>query len=172
MKKSFIVLCAALLLLIAAQSFGATVRDKMTFKGAVNFTGATTIDSAAVLTTSNTKTLTNKTLTAPTITSPKTTYVFTSYAYSSTVGATYSVADTVGSPTVYRITGGSGDTTFVMTYIGTAASNAGKIFYIINSSSNTVTFKQSGGTGVTIAAGKIVTVIGNGTDFERITADQ
>jgi len=172
MKKSFICVCAALLLLIAAQSFGATVRDKMTFKGAVNFTGSTTVGSADVLTTSNTKTLTNKTLTSPTVTQPKMTYGFTSYAYTSASGATYSVADTVASPTAYKITGGSGTTTFTMTYTGTAAGNAGKMFYIINSSSNTITFKQSGATGVNVATLKIITVIGNGTDFERITADQ
>jgi hypothetical protein len=59
-----------------------------------------------------------------------------------------------------------------MTYTGTAAGNAGKMFYIINSSSNTITFKQSGATGVNVATLKIITVIGNGTDFERITADQ
>ena len=96
---------------------------------------------------------------------------FTSYAYSSSVGATYSVTEEVW-PGAYHITGGSGTTTFVISYTGTTASNTGKIFYIINSSSNTVAFKQSGATGVNVATLKIVTVIGNGTDFQRITADQ
>ncbi len=111
-------------------------------------------------------------LATPTITEPKMGIGFTAYVYSAGSGATYSVASTDASPGVYKITGGSGTTTFVMSYTGTAASNAGKLFYIINSSSNTVTFKQSGVTGVNVATLKIVTVVGNGTDFERITADQ
>ena len=128
----------------------------------------TTIDATTVTGAS----ITSSTLTTPTITSPVISGAFTSYAYTSGSGATYSVASTNAAPGVYRITGGSGVTTFVMSYTGTAASNAGKFFYIINSSSNTVTFKQSGATGVNVSTLKIVTVVGNGTDFERITANQ
>jgi len=117
-------------------------------------------------------TATSSVLTTPTITSPIMSNGYTSYAYTAASGATYSVLSTNAVPGVYRITGGSGSTTFVMSYTGTAASNAGKFFYVINSSSNTVTFKQSGATGVDVATLKIVTVVGNGTDFERITANQ
>ena len=96
---------------------------------------------------------------------------YTSYPYTSGTGAAYSIAENVRTGT-YQITGGSGTTTFVISYTGSTASNKGKIFYVINSSSNTVTFKQSGATGVNVATLKIVTVIGNGTDFVRLTADQ
>ena len=126
--------------------------------GAVGVTGVLTAPSAVLVT--------------PTITTPTMTFGYTSYAYTSGSGATYAVSATGTVPHAYRITGGSGTTTFVMTYGGTAASNAGKIFYIINSSSNTVTFKSSGATGISVATLKIMTVVGNGTDFERITADQ
>lgn len=122
-------------------------------------TGTTSIGSGATITT-------------PIITSPAAALGFTEYAYTSASGAAYTVVGTVACPAVYKITGGSGSTTFVMSYSGTAASSAGKMFYIINCSSNTVTFKQSGVTGVSVATSKIVTVVGNGTDFERITADQ
>ena len=128
----------------------------------------TTIDATTVTGAS----ITSSTLTSPTVTTPKMGFGFTSYTYASGTGATYSVVNTAASPGVYKITGGSGSTTFVMNYTGTAASNAGKFYYVINSSSNTVTFKQSGATGVNVATLKIVTVVGNGTDFERITADQ
>ncbi len=130
------------------------VTGATTLTGAV--TAASTLDVTGVITAAN----------------PVLRIGFTSYAYTAGSGATYSVASTDTSPAVYRITGGSGTTTFVMSYTGTAAANAGKLFYIINSSSNTVTFKQSGVTGVSVATLKIVTVVGNGTDFERITADQ
>ena len=76
------------------------------------------------------------------------------------------------SPAVQRVTAGYTTTTHTISYIDPAAGNVGKMFYIINCSSNTVTFKQSGATGVNVATLKIVTVVGNGTDFVRITADQ
>lgn len=136
--------------------------------GTLSVTGVLSATSAAL----TTPTITSPTITSPTVTSPVVRYGYTSYPYTSGSGSTYSVASTDASPGVYRITGGSGTTTFVMSYTGTAAGNAGKIFYIINSSSNSVTFMQSGATGVTVATLKIVTVVGNGTDFERITADQ
>ena len=126
--------------------------------GTLDATGVVTAPSAVLAT--------------PTITTPTMTFGYTSYAYTSGSGATYAVSATGTVPHAYRITGGSGTTTFIMTYGGTAASNAGKIFYIINSSSNTVTFKSSGATGINVATLKIMTVVGNGTDFERITADQ
>ena len=107
-----------------------------------------------------------------TVWAKKVAFGFTTYAYSSATGATYSVANSGISTAIYKITGGSGSTTLVMSYTGTADSNLGKVFYIINASSNTVTFKQSGATGINIATTKIATVVGNGTDFERITADQ
>ena len=149
MKKSFkVILFATLFLFVAVYGYAATISDSMTFNKAATFKSTATI------------------------TSPMIPYGYTAYAYSSGTGATYSVASTVTAPTVYKITGGSGLTTFVMTYTGTSAGNVGKMFYIINSSSNTVTFKQYGGYGVDVATNKVVTVIGDGTNFVRITADQ
>jgi len=102
----------------------------------------------------------------------KVTYGFTTHAYSSATGATLAVPDSDSTAAIYKITGGSGTTTFVMSYTGSAASNKGKIFYIINTSSCTVTFKQTGATGISIATLKNAMLVGNGTDFERVTADQ
>lgn len=53
-----------------------------------------------------------------------------------------------------------------------APDTAGKVFIVRNASlSGTVTIKISGGTGVSIAAGKTAVVMHNGTDYVRVTAD-
>jgi hypothetical protein len=171
MKKVLALMIAVVFLVAAGVSFGTTIQDDMKFEGKTNLAGDIEIGGTA-MDDSAKSFLTSNSLTGPTISSPKTTYGFTAYTYTAGSGATYSVTDSAESPGVYKISGGSGTTTFVMSYTGTAAGAKGKVFYIINSSSNTVTFKQSGGTGVNVATKKIVTVVGNGTDFERITADQ
>jgi hypothetical protein len=52
-----------------------------------------------------------------------------------------------------------------------ATPTAGKIFMILNTSGQALTIKAAGQTGVTIASTKSAIVIGNGTDFVRVTAD-
>jgi hypothetical protein len=177
MKKLFVVVLILLFAIsgvaLAAESYFPAKNGTGTIGKSTRRWGTiygTTIDGTTINSSGGTQTA--PTITTPTITTPTMTYGYTSYAYTSGTGATYSVASTNAVPGVYRITGGSGTTTFVMSYTGTAASNAGRIFYIINSSSNTVTFRQSGATGINVATLKIMTVVGNGTDFERITANQ
>jgi hypothetical protein len=172
MKRLLCVLMAVLMVFAAGVVSATTIDDDMKFTGKVNVTGTLQLGGTAVtgtaaelndiVTSDNAKSLTNKTIVSGYVT----------YNYTAGSGAAYSVTGSIPAPTVYKITGGSGTTTFTMSYTGTAASNKGKIFYILNSSSNTLTFKQSGATGVSAATLKTITVIGNGTDFERLTADQ
>ncbi len=48
---------------------------------------------------------------------------------------------------------------------------AGRYYILRNAADESVTIKISGGTGVAVATGKTATVIHNGTDYVRITAD-
>lgn len=48
----------------------------------------------------------------------------------------------------------------------------GKLFCVLNGlTGQSATIRASGQTGVTVATGKAAIVIGNGTDFARVTAD-
>lgn len=48
---------------------------------------------------------------------------------------------------------------------------AGKIYILANATTQTITIKASGKTGVGVATNKTAVVMGNGTDFVRITGD-
>ena len=52
-----------------------------------------------------------------------------------------------------------------------ATPTAGKMYIILNTSGQALTFKATGQTGVVLASTKSAIVIGNGTDFIRVTAD-
>lgn len=52
-----------------------------------------------------------------------------------------------------------------------AIPTAGKIFIVINATAQTITVKATGKTGVAVASTKTAIVIGDGTDFIRVTAD-
>lgn len=47
----------------------------------------------------------------------------------------------------------------------------GKIFVVINATAQTITIKATGKTGIEVATTKTAIVMGNGTDFIRLTAD-
>ena len=47
----------------------------------------------------------------------------------------------------------------------------GKVFVVINATAQTITIKAKGKTGVAVATTKTAIVMGNGTDFIRLTAD-
>lgn len=47
----------------------------------------------------------------------------------------------------------------------------GKIFVVINATAQTITIKATGKTGIAVATTKTAIVMGNGTDFIRLTAD-
>ena len=48
---------------------------------------------------------------------------------------------------------------------------AGKVFFVINNSSQAITVKATGKKGVTVAVDKVAMVMGDGEDFIRLTAD-
>src|SRR5574343_497925 len=52
-----------------------------------------------------------------------------------------------------------------------AVATAGKIFILMNTSGQTLTLKASGKTGIAVANNKAATLMGNGTDFVRVTPD-
>lgn len=47
----------------------------------------------------------------------------------------------------------------------------GKVFVVINETAQTITIKATGKTGIAVATTKTAIVMGNGTDFIRLTAD-
>ena len=47
----------------------------------------------------------------------------------------------------------------------------GKVFVVINATAQTITIKATGKTGIGVATTKTAIVMGNGTDFVRLTAD-
>ena len=53
-----------------------------------------------------------------------------------------------------------------------ATPTAGKLFILKNTCGQTLTLKASGQTGIAVANDRITFLMGNGTDFIRITADQ
>jgi hypothetical protein len=69
--------------------------------------------------------------------------------------------------TLLTLTSGSTGTNYIIDSPGTA----GRVFIIRNASNGSVTIKENGGTGVTIATGKTAVVMHNGTDYVRVTAD-
>ena len=69
--------------------------------------------------------------------------------------------------TLLTLTSGSTGTNYIIDSGGTA----GRVFFIRNASNGSVTIKENGGTGVTIATGKTAVVMHNGTDYVRVTAD-
>lgn len=110
------------------------------------------------------QTLTSKTLTAPVITSPDLTQGVSNHDYSSGhVDWTLSAAE---EKTKYlRCTNADA----AANILGTGTD--GKEFVVQNSSGEAITIKVSGQSGVQIANGKSAMVVGNGTDFVRVTAD-
>ena len=47
----------------------------------------------------------------------------------------------------------------------------GKVFVVINATAQTITIKATGKTGIGVATTKTAIVMGNGTDFVRLTTD-
>lgn len=47
----------------------------------------------------------------------------------------------------------------------------GKVFVVINATAQAITIKAAGKTGIDVATTKTAIVMGNGTDFVRLTAD-
>jgi hypothetical protein len=116
------------------------------------------IGAGDVLTTTNTKTLTNKTLSGPIFT------IAATHAYALAEDWVLSAADMLCSLLV--TSSGSGDANIIE-----SGGVSGRIRIVRNGAAGTVTIKESGQTGVSIATGKTAVVMHNGTDYIRVTAD-
>jgi|GEM_PF-1445093 len=116
------------------------------------------IGAGDVVTTTNTKTLTNKTLSGP-IFSIAATHVFNTLD-----DWVVSAADMLC--TLLITDSGSGGANIVVN-----GGTAGTIKIVRNDGDGAVTIKESGGTGIEIAIAKTAVVMHNGTDYIRITAD-
>lgn len=116
------------------------------------------------VTLTGTETLTNKTLTAPVITSPDLTLGVSSKNYGG-AHADWTLSASEMKSTRLIVTNADSAVNAI------ATPTSGKMYIILNTSGQALTFKATGQTGVTIASTKSAIVIGNGTDFVRVTAD-
>ena len=114
--------------------------------------------SGDVLTTTNTKTVTNKTFSGPIFT------IAATHAYELAEDWVLSAAEMLCSLMV--TSSGSGDANIIE-----SGGTAGRIRIIRNGAAGTVTILESGQTGIAIATGKTAVVMHNGTDYIRVTAD-
>lgn len=119
----------------------------------------------AVVTLTETQTLTNKTLTAPTVTSPDLTLGVATHSYG-TGHVDWTLSATELKATILTATG-----TADAGVNAIATPTAGKLYIVSNATGQALTIKASGQTGIAIANGKTAIVRGNGTDFVRVTAD-
>ena len=110
------------------------------------------------------QTMTDKTFTAPVITDPDITHKQTSHDYGGAASDwTLSAAEMKAETLI--VTNSNGAANII------APSTAGKLYKIVNDTGYNIVIKKSGGTGVTIATGKIAAVEYIGTDYRRLTAD-
>lgn len=115
-----------------------------------------------------TQTLTNKTLTTQvssggTFTNP--TLNFFAAAHEYTTNADWTLSASEGSALLLIVTSGSTGVNIV------APNTTGRMYALRNDTSQTVTLKKSGGTGISIATGKTAILFHSGSDYVRITAD-
>ncbi len=142
-----------------------------------------------VITTTNTKTMTNKTLTSPTINSPTitsptitgttsigdgatiTTPVIASpdvsFAVSTKVleNVDWTLSSTEAKSLLLTVSSGEGALSII------APTTSGKPYILRNASNIAVILKQSGGTGISVASSRTAVLINNGSDYVRVTAD-
>jgi hypothetical protein len=110
-----------------------------------------------------TDTLTNKTLTAPVINAPDLTFGVVTHDYDGGDTAwTLSAAEEKAMILIATNAGGAVD--------AIATPTSGKVYIVVNSTGQTLTFKASGKTGVEIANGVTAIVRGDGEDFVLVVA--
>ena len=112
-----------------------------------------------------TQTLTNKTLTAPVVATPDFTLGVTTHDYGA-AAADWTLSAAEMKATLLTVSNASGAANII------APNTSGKVYIVVNGSGQAITIKKSGGTGVAVATTKTATVIHNGTDYIRVTADQ
>lgn len=110
------------------------------------------------------QTMTNKTLTAPVVTSPDITFGVSSHDYSAGTDDWTLSAGELKEFVIFASNAGG-----AVNAIATPTAN--KMYLVRNNSGAALTFKASGQTGVSIATGKAAFVIGDGSDFTRVTND-
>jgi len=107
-------------------------------------------------------------ITAPTVTSLDTTWAVSSHEYTTT--ADWEMSGTEAKSLLLTVTSGAGagDRNVI------APDVSGRLYIVRNDTTagGSAVIKKSGGTGVSIASGKTATVIHNGSDYIRVTADQ
>lgn len=195
MNKRLLSILGSILLIAGLYSFAAGgINDRFAPLELVDVTATAPeinklhgIDSGDVVTTTNTKTLTNKTLTSPTITSPTvtsptvtsatitaptvtlldTTYNVATHVYTTT--ADWEMSATEAKAILLSVSSGSGST--ILNII--APDVSGRLYAVRNGSDNLnwLYIKKSGGTGVAIASNTTAIVIHNGTNYIRLTAN-
>lgn len=112
-----------------------------------------------------TQTLTGKTLTSPVVTTPDFTLGVTTHDYGGAAVA-WTLSASELKATLLTVSNANGAADII------APNTSGKVYILVNSSGQAITIKKSAGTGVTVANTKTATVIHNGTDYIRVTADQ
>ena len=120
--------------------------------------------AAAVVSLTGAETLTNKTLTSPVITSPDVIQAIASHDYAA-AAADWTLTAAEKKCGIIIVTNANAAVNAI------ATPTAGKVYIIKNTSGQALTFKAAEQTGVAIASTKKAIVMGNGTDFERISAD-
>ncbi len=112
-------------------------------------------------------TFTTATITAPTVTSLDTTWAVSSHEYTTTDD--WEMSGTEAKSLLLTLTSGdgAGDRNII------APDVSGRLYIVRNDTTagGSAVIKKSGGTGVSIASGKTATVIHNGSDYIRVTAD-
>lgn len=111
-----------------------------------------------------TQTLTNKTLSEPFLGSPEITYKSTPHDYSGASADWTLDADELKA-SILKPTNANAPVNAIV------ADGTNKIYTVVNKTGQNLTVKTAGGTGITIANGKVAQVMSDGTNVIRITAD-
>lgn len=137
-----------------------------TLSGTTTFSGATLSGGATMSGTYAGGTYSSPTITTPTITGIDTTFNVSAHEY--TTNDDWVMSASEAKSILLTVTSGSTATNII------APDVSGRLYVLRNDTSpgGACTIKKSGGTGIAIASGKTATVIHNGSDYIRITADQ
>jgi hypothetical protein len=111
-----------------------------------------------------TQTLTNKTLAAPAITSPNTVQAVAAHDYGA-AHADWTLSASEEKTGVLSVSNADDAVNAI------ATPTEGRFYTVINGSGQALTVKADGETGIVIANAKAAILMGDGTDFVRITAD-
>ena len=164
-RKLLPLLTALVVLAIVSFSSWAGINDRFAPLELVDVTATATeinklasIGSGDLVTTTNTKTLTNKTLSGPIFT------IGAAHIFALAEDWALSAAEML--KTLLIATSGSGNANIVVT-----GGSTGDVKIVRNESNGTVTIKEAGQSGVSIASGSTAVVMHNGVTYIRVTGD-